>query len=271
MHQVQVIGDSKDLVRLWQGAYLVGMAKDVDHCRECITCQQTKPHLSRKETLSPWQQLASSFHPSGPQTPTYMPCPSWGPVSHMQEFYTKDYVWVSGSPFDARVCIWSPGPHPHHPCRPLLRPTEGQPHQEDCSLFCFEELGDRKPSQLLRCLQHLFGDSQGHISPPFLWELFLQQQTHGPGLHFRPSSLEDLAQLADHIMDVSPPTVAAVTPTPLPELDHLRTGVARLQSLVQQPKTWATPAVSHPVLQLLPYLQPLPTSQPLLVPLSVWW
>ena len=41
--------------------------------------------------------------------------------------------------------------------------------------------------------------------------------------------LEELAQLADCIMDMSPPTVAAVTPTPLSELDYLRTEVARLQ------------------------------------------
>ena len=55
---------------------------------------------------------------------------------------------------------------------------------------------------------------------------------HGPSLHSNHLPLEELTQLGDRIMDVSSPTVAAVTPTPL--LDHVRTEVARLLSLVQQ-------------------------------------
>ena len=45
-------GTEKTLYRLRQEAYWVGMVKDVNHhCQECITCQQTKPHLSRKVPL----------------------------------------------------------------------------------------------------------------------------------------------------------------------------------------------------------------------------
>lgn len=44
-------GTAKTLHRLRQEAYLVGMARDIErHCRECITCQQTKPPHQRKRS-----------------------------------------------------------------------------------------------------------------------------------------------------------------------------------------------------------------------------
>ncbi len=120
----------------------------------------------------------------------------------------------------------------------FIRRTATSEQRRLQQLFHSEELGDRKPSQLLRRLQQLLGDSQAHISPPFLRELFLQRLPGNVRMVLASTSdhlpLEELAQLADRIMDVSPPTVATVTPTPLAELDHLRSEVARLQSLVQQ-------------------------------------
>ena len=53
------------LERLRQEAYWVNMARDVEkHCRECITCQQTKPPAPQRVPLTntpigrPWQMVA---------------------------------------------------------------------------------------------------------------------------------------------------------------------------------------------------------------------
>ena len=56
----------------------------------------------------------------------------------------------------------------------LIKRTAASEQRRLQQVFHSEELGDRKPSQLLHRLQQLLGDSQAHISPPFLWELFLQ-------------------------------------------------------------------------------------------------
>jgi len=154
-----------------------------------------------------------------------------------------EYVVASLTPEFATevrdLILTIPEDHPYDQLKAsLIKRTAASEQRRLQQLFHSEELGDRKPSQLLRRLQQLLGDSQVHISPPFLRELFLQRLPGNVRMVLASTSdhlpLEELAQLADRIMDVSPPTVAAVTPTPLPELDHLRSEVARLQSLVQQ-------------------------------------
>ena len=154
-----------------------------------------------------------------------------------------EYVVASLTPEFATevrdLILTIPEDHPYDQLKAsLIKRTAASEQRRLQQLFHSEELGDRKPSQLLRRLQQLLGDSQAHVSPPFLRELFLQRLPGNVRMVLASTSdhlpLEELAQLADRIMDVSPPTVAAVTPTPLPELDHLRTEVARLQSLVQQ-------------------------------------
>ena len=66
---------------------------------------------------------------------------------------------------------------------------------------------------------------------------------------------EELAQLADCLIDMAPLIVTAVTPTPLPE-----TEIARLQSLVQQ-INMEPPAISHPVSLVAP-APPVPADIP---------
>ena len=207
-----------------------------------------KTHLSplQKATLSPLQQLASNYHPSGLQTPHIWFAQveaqfATHKISVQKTMY--EYVVASLTPEFATevrdLILTIPEDHPYDQLKAsLIKRTAASEQRRLQQLFHSEELGDRKPSQLLRRLQQLRGDSQAHVSPPFLRELFLQRLPGNVRMVLASTSdhlpLEELAQLADRIMDVSPPTVAAVTPTPLPELDHLRTEVARLQSLVQQ-------------------------------------
>ena len=127
-----------------------------------------------------------------------------------------------------------PEDHPYDQLKAsLIKRTAASEQRRLQQLFHCEELGDRKPSQLLRRLQQLFGDSQAHISPPFLRELFRQELPGNVRMVLASTSdhlpLEELTQLADRIMDVPPPTVAPVTPTSLPEPDHLGSEVARLR------------------------------------------
>ena len=103
-------------------------------------------------------------------------------------------------------------------------------------LLTAEELGDRKPSQLLRRMQQLMGDKR--IDDSLVRELFLQRlptnvrmvlASAGPTM-----GLNDLAQLADKIMEVAVPSVAALTTSPFAaELDQLRAEVAGLTKLVK--------------------------------------
>jgi hypothetical protein len=110
-------------------------------------------------------------------------------------------------------------------------------------LFQAEELGDKKPTQLLRRLNQLLGDSTT-LNESVLRELFLQRL---PGnvrmvLASTPSgtSLDNLAELADRVVEVAAPTVAGVkTPAadpppapPNPQYEQLLAEVAKLTATV---------------------------------------
>ena len=121
----------------------------------------------------------------------------------------------------------------------LIKRTAASEQRRLQQLFHAEELGDRKPLQFLRRLQQLLGDTAHGFDPKFLRELFLQRLPSNARMVVASSSddvsLEELAQLADRIMDVSTPTVAAVTgPSVTSELEQLRSEVTRLNALVQK-------------------------------------
>jgi len=113
-------------------------------------------------------------------------------------------------------------------------------------LFNGEELGDRKPSQLLRRMQQLLGDRPG-LDTSFLRELFLQRLP--PNVRMVLASTPDgttidkLAEMADKIMEVAAPSVAAMTTPPsagvppsdlTTEFGYLRSEIQRLEKLMNR-------------------------------------
>ena len=106
-------------------------------------------------------------------------------------------------------------------------------------LFHSTELGDRKPTQLLRRMQQLLGDSATATDGTLLHELFLQRLPSNVRMVLASSSdaksLEDIAQLADKIVNIAPPSMFSLAPSPSPsttEVDNLRTEVTHLKELV---------------------------------------
>lgn len=120
----------------------------------------------------------------------------------------------------------------------LTRRTAASEQRKLQQLFNTEELGDRKPSQLLRRMQQLLGNQAGITDGTFVRELFLQRL---PGnvrmvLASTPDtvSLENLAELADKIVEVATPSIGAVTtPKLTTEVEQLRAEVTRLQEVVE--------------------------------------
>ncbi len=68
-------------------------------------------------------------------------------------------------------------------------------------LFTAEELGDRKPTQLLHLMQQLVGDRPSGFDSSFLHELFLQQLPQNVRMVLastpEDTTLDKLAELAD--------------------------------------------------------------------------
>lgn len=155
-----------------------------------------------------------------------------------------DYIVASLSPdaaTEVRDLILSPpADNPYTALKTaLIRRTAGSNQQKLQRLLNELELGDRKPSQLLRRMRQLWcgGDTDNAL----LRELFLQRLPSSVRMVLAPSgtdiSLNNLADMADRIMEVSTPTVAAVhapPPEPVPtELGSLRAEVRQLREMMQ--------------------------------------
>ena len=89
--------------------------------------------------------------------------------------------------------------------------------------FTSEELGDRKPTLLLRRMQQLLGDSAGPLPDnSLIRELFFQRLPSHVRMVLASSgdavSLDTLADMADKMMEVAQPNVTSITSTSTPML-----------------------------------------------------
>ena len=134
----------------------------------------------------------------------------------------------------------------------LIKRTAASEQRKLQQLIGGEELGDRKPTQLLRRMQQLLGDKLSTAdSCSFLRELFLQRLPANVRMVLASSDITDiakLAEMADKVMEVVAPTVGHLdvqpTETPPPpsqptpsEFQQLRDEVGRLTALVQSLST----------------------------------
>ncbi|XP_064479203.1 uncharacterized protein LOC135392419 [Ornithodoros turicata] len=121
----------------------------------------------------------------------------------------------------------------------LTKRTTASEQERLRQLLTAEVLGDRKPSQLLRRMQQLLGDRASSLDESILRELFLQRLPNTVRMILTTSSsvsLEALAEMADKMMDIAPPTVCAISPQPSApspsDFQELRDEVSRLSGLV---------------------------------------
>ena len=123
----------------------------------------------------------------------------------------------------------------------LIRRTSASEQKRLNQLLISEELGDRKPSQLLRKMRQLVGDNR--LEDGILRQLFLQRLPTNTQRILASTadniSLDELAVLADRILEVAPsqPSVAAIATTSqsastVTEIEALRNQVNNLTNQV---------------------------------------
>lgn len=103
-------------------------------------------------------------------------------------------------------------------------------------LLMHEELGDRKPSQFLRHLQSLAGPSVPEEFLKTIWTSRLPRSTQTVIAAQTTASLEVLADLADRIQEIAPPTpqvASTSTGTPGSSLDVMVREIAELRKQMQ--------------------------------------
>ena len=147
-----------------------------------------------------------------------------------------DYIVASLTPEYATevrdIILRPPETRPYDRLREeLIKRTATSERRRLQQLLTTEELGDRKPTQLLRRMQQLLGDTAAAANSALIRELFLQRLPTNVRVVLasapETASLDELAQLADRITDAAPPTIAGITP-PQEEVEQLRAEVSRL-------------------------------------------
>ena len=157
-----------------------------------------------------------------------------------------DYIVSSLSPEFATevqdLILSPPAEEPYDALRTqLIKRTAASEQRRLQQLFNTEELGNRKPTQLLRRMQQLLGEKAGTVDGSILRELFLQRLPSNVRMVLVSSpesvGIDDLATLADRITEVATSTssVSSVEQSSQvsSELDQLRAEVADLRKLLQ--------------------------------------
>ena len=121
----------------------------------------------------------------------------------------------------------------------LVKRTTASEQRKLQQLISGEELGDRKPTQLLRQMQQLLGDrlSASADAASFFRELFLQRLPANIRMVLASTDstmdINKLADMADKVIEVSAPSVSAITSSAhSTDVKELREEVARLTDLV---------------------------------------
>ena len=123
----------------------------------------------------------------------------------------------------------------------LINRTAVSEQKRLSQLLTEEELGDRKPSQLLRRMYQLLRDKAAGMDQSFIRELFLQRIPVNVRMVLASTptaiTVEELASLADKIMDVASPSAAAIIPASAlsNEISELKSEIAQLQKLIKRP------------------------------------
>ena len=134
----------------------------------------------------------------------------------------------------------------------LVQRTAASEQRRLQQLFNTEELGDRKPTQLLRHMQQLLGDKATALDPSFLRELFLQRLPTNVRLVLASTaeaiSLQELATLADKVMEVATPTVATVSPSDslVAEISELKAEIAQVKQLLKPQRSTSRTRAGSP-------------------------
>lgn len=105
----------------------------------------------------------------------------------------------------------------------ILDRTMASERQRLQQLLSAEELGDRRPSQLLRHMQSLLADRASTFDAALLKQLFLQRLPTNVQMILASAStlpLPDLAAHADRIMEVATPPLCALAPIPPASATH---------------------------------------------------
>jgi hypothetical protein len=167
-----------------------------------------------------------------------------------------EYIVASLSPEYATevrdLILHPPDTRPYDSLREqLVKRTAASDQRRLQQLLHSEELGDRKPSQLLRRMQQLLGDSAAATDSSFVRGLFIQRLPANVRMVLASAaastSLEDLAHLADRIVEAAPPQLASLRDdpsqsSPTPEVEQLRAEVKRLADKVATLSTQERPS-----------------------------